>query len=95
MSFRLLSAARRDISSIAFHISLDNPNAARKWIAGILECSRKLGEFPATGVLVEDIRQGLRMFPFGKYVILFRQAGDDAEIVRVVHGARDWRKLLR
>ncbi|MDR6818791.1 toxin ParE1/3/4 [Neorhizobium sp. 2083] len=95
MSFRLLPAARRDISSIALHISLENPNAARKWVAGVLERSRRLGEFPGTGVSVEYVRQGLRMFPFGKYVILFRQVGDDAEIVRVVHGARDWRKLVR
>jgi toxin ParE1/3/4 len=36
-----------------------------------------------------DIAPTLRCFRVGNYLIFYRQAQDGAEIVRVVHGARD------
>jgi plasmid stabilization system protein ParE len=38
--------------------------------------------------------EGLRLLPAGNYLILYYQVGEDAEIVRVVHGARRWQDLL-
>jgi len=29
------------------------------------------------------------MFPFGQYLILYRQEADGVDVVRVVHGRRD------
>jgi toxin ParE1/3/4 len=49
---------------------------------------------PGIGVSRDDVRPGLRTFPVGRYLILYRAIGDDAEIVRVVHGARQWQDLL-
>lgn len=46
------------------------------------------------GVARPHIRPGLRTFPVGNYLILYRQIDDGAEIVRVVHGARQWQDLL-
>jgi len=43
----------------------------------------------------EDLRPGLRSFPVGEYVIIYRVAGDDVLILRVIRGSRDIAALLR
>lgn len=35
-------------------------------------------------------RENLRSFPVGRYVILYRLLPDGIEVVRVLHGARDF-----
>ncbi|PWE56520.1 hypothetical protein DEM27_09025 [Metarhizobium album] len=54
-----------------------------------------LGDLPAIGQERDDIRPGIRTFPKGGYLILFRRDGAHAIIVRVVHGARHWPNLVR
>jgi toxin ParE1/3/4 len=94
MTFRLRPEAEADIGSIALFISRDNPAAARKWVDDIrLRCQR-LGSTPGMGVARFDVRPGLRMFPVGNYLILYREIETGVEIVRVLHGARLWQKLL-
>jgi toxin ParE1/3/4 len=39
--------------------------------------------------------QGLRSFPVGGYVVLYRVQGADVRILRVLHGRRDLDALLR
>lgn len=36
----------------------------------------------------------MRLFLHGNYLILYRATDADAEIVRVVHGAREWEDLV-
>ena len=45
------------------------------------------------GVPRDAIRMGLRAHIVGKYVIYFRISQDDVIIVRVLHSARDTKKL--
>lgn len=94
MAFRLRSKAASDIADIALHIAADSPAAAARWYDAILERCRKLGDSPGMGAAHPEVRPGLRMFPVGNYLILYREIDDGAEIVRVVHGARRWRELL-
>lgn len=49
---------------------------------------------PGMGATRFDVRHGLRLFPAGNYLILYREIDDGAEIVRVIHGARQWQDLL-
>lgn len=37
----------------------------------------------------EELRPGLRTFPVGEYVIVYRMEGDDVVILRVLHGSRN------
>lgn len=37
---------------------------------------------------------GMRLFALGNYVIFYRSGADEVEIVRVIHGARDWRRIF-
>ncbi|MGE0005999.1 MAG: type II toxin-antitoxin system RelE/ParE family toxin [Parvibaculaceae bacterium] len=94
MSFRLRPEAKADIEGIARHIAGDNPPAARRWIEDTYRHCRRLGEMPGMGATRFDVRHGLRLFPAGNYLILYREIDDGAEIVRVIHGARQWQDLL-
>jgi toxin ParE1/3/4 len=42
----------------------------------------------------EDLRPGLRSFPVGEYVVIYRIEGDDVVILRVLRGSRDIQALL-
>ena len=95
MGFRLLPAAEADIEAIALYIAEDNPRAAQRWVDGIEEHCARLGDMPGMGVARADVRPDLRMLPVSNYLILYRQVGNDAEIVRVLHSARQWQNLLR
>jgi|ERR1700678_643225 toxin ParE1/3/4 len=43
----------------------------------------------------EDLRPGLRSFPAGEYVIIYRIEDDDVLILHVVRGSRDVGALFR
>jgi toxin ParE1/3/4 len=94
VSFRLTPRAEADITTIALYIAEDNPAAAVRWYEDMLRHCRNLGEAPELGVARPDVRPDLRTFPAGSYMILYRMIAEGAEIVRVVHGARQWQKLL-
>ena len=93
MTFRYSPQAEADILDIATYIAQDNYGAALNWLDQVDEKSERLGGMPSLGVAVST-RTGLRVFPFGNYLILYRQVSAGIEIVRVVHGARQWQKLI-
>ena len=94
MTFRLRPLAEVDIETIALYIAQDSPLAARRWLDEIHRRCERLGEMPGLGVARPDVRPGLRMLPFGNYLILYEEIAGRAEIVRVLHGARQWQELL-
>ncbi len=94
MAFRLTPQAEADIEATALYIAEDNPPAARRWYDSLLERCRLLGENPGMGVARFDVRPELRTFPVGNYLILYRRIDTGVEIIRVLHGARQWEDLL-
>ncbi len=42
----------------------------------------------------EDLRPGLRSFPVGEYVIIYRVLGEDVAILRVLRGSRNIEALF-
>jgi toxin ParE1/3/4 len=94
MSYRILPLAETDIEGIVLYIAEDNPAAARKWLNDIHVRCRHISEMPRMGTSRPDIRPDLRMSPIGNYLVLYRPVGPDVEIVRVIHGARQWQELL-
>jgi toxin ParE1/3/4 len=93
MTFRFSAQAEADIQEIAAYIALDNFGAALSWLDIVDQKADRLGQMPKSGVKV-DARPGLRLFPFGNYLMLYRETETGIEVVRVVHGARQWQKLL-
>jgi toxin ParE1/3/4 len=94
MSFRLRPAAEADIEAITLYIAERNPTAARRWYDDVLRHCRQLGEMPGMGIARPEVRPKLRTFPVGNYLILYQQLDQGAEIIRVIHGARQWQELI-
>jgi len=53
-----------------------------------------LASNPRMGEVRADLGEGLRSFVAGKYVVVYRILGAQIEIARVVHSARDIRRLF-
>jgi toxin ParE1/3/4 len=94
VSYRLLPEAICDIESIVLTIAADNPMAAQSWYDRLYKTIETMGTMPEMGAQRFDVRPDMRLFPMGNYLILYRAIEDSAEIVRVVHGAREWEDLV-
>ncbi len=86
--------ARQDIRQSARFIADDNPEAARRWTSSILTRIQLLADTPRMGAARDDIRPGLRTFVHGSHLIFYRITAPGIEVVRVVHGARQWQHLV-
>jgi len=82
------------LERIGDDIALYSPAAAERTIARLEEITRLLKDFPRVGTARDNIEKGMRTFPVGNYLILFRALEDGAEIVRYVDGRRDPDNLL-
>ena len=94
MTYRLLPQAIRDIESIVLTIAAENPAAAQHWFDRLHKAFTTLGTMPEMGSPRFDVRPDMRLLPIGSYLILYRATVAVAEIVRVIHGAREWEDLV-
>jgi toxin ParE1/3/4 len=87
-------AAEADLSEIAAHIEEDDPAAAARWLdrmEGVVAGIRRL---PRIGTDRSDVAPGVRLFPVGRYLVLYRIEPAAVVILRIVHGARRWGDLV-
>ncbi len=54
-----------------------------------------IGSMPGIGTARETPQLKTQMFPKDGYLIFYRVYEDGVEILRVLHAARDWPKLVR
>jgi toxin ParE1/3/4 len=87
-------SSRRDLLEILEHISKDKPGAALRHVERLEESCWMLARNSQVGTARDDLVPGLRCWSVGNYVIFFRSSIDGIEVVRVVHGARDFGKLF-
>lgn len=80
--------ADEDLIDIWVYIAQDNPDAADHLLDEFEKKFALLAGQPRVGAARSDIAPGLRHFPAGNYLILYRETDDGIEVVRVVHGAR-------
>lgn len=86
--------AEDDLQGIVSYITRDNPQAARDWLARIRQACETFSTHPELG----EVRKGFgvpnsRFFSLGNYMIFYRPTDEGIEIARVIHGARDMRKI--
>jgi toxin ParE1/3/4 len=91
---RRTARAEDDLTEIWAYIARDNPPAADRLLDLLDEKTRMLAQSPKTGAARDDIAVGVRHFPVGNYLILYRDIGDGIEVVRYVHGMRLLRNLV-
>lgn len=91
MGHRLAPQARADIDDIAYFVfeASGSVETAERLVDTIYGRILLLGRHPHIGRQRDDLLAGIRLFPVGDYVLLYRVEGVDAVVARVVHGSRD------
>ena len=81
--------SRQDLLDIGDHIAKDSRANARRFVAKLIEQSKKIGRAPLGYASREDLAPDLRMAALDRYVIFFRVLDGVVRIERVLHGARN------
>ena len=94
--FRLAPEARQDIREIWSFIARDSLDAAARVRQEIRDECRRLAQNPHIGHRRDDLttREGVRFWPVYSYLIVYRPAARPLEILRVLHGKRDVRRMV-
>jgi toxin ParE1/3/4 len=90
-----LEAAIADIKEIVAYIEVDNPAAARRVASGLYDSAIRLGSHPRIGRRGRSRGTRELVVPSLPFIIAYRIRADRVEVVRVIHGRRDWRKALK
>ena len=95
MNYRISRRADTDIDRICNRIAEDNPDAADRLDEQIHRAIQLLAAFPGMGHTRADVADKRYLFrAVGSYVIAYRVEQKDLVVVRVLHGARDFRRLF-
>lgn len=101
LTLMMTPLAQRDIGEIADFIARDNLNAALRFIDTVEETCKNLAEMPELGTLCHfkhrlaaDMRVR-SIAGYSNYLIFYRVRDSRLEIVRVLHGARDYELLFQ
>jgi len=92
MAHRLAPQAEADLDDIWYYTARQSQSIeiADRVVDSITERFFLLATYPHVGRRRdEDLRPGLRSFPVGEYVIIYRVQGEDVLILRVLRGSRD------
>jgi len=80
-----------DLDAIEAYIAKDNPTAARRVIAKIIQRARRIEMFPESGGIVEeDDSHRYRQILQGNYRVVYRyeQPSATAYVITIIHAAR-------
>ncbi len=81
--------AEFDLEEIGDYIARDNPARAVSFIRDIREQCIKITAMPEAAPLRHELGEGIRMLPFGRYLIFYTANNEGIRIERVLHGARN------
>lgn len=98
MAHRLSPEAEADLDDMWYYLATHGGSIdiADRLVDSVTTRFALLASYPSAGRRRDhDLRQGVRTFSVGEYVIAYRIDGDDVLIQRVVRGSRDIEALLR
>jgi toxin ParE1/3/4 len=94
--FRISRRADADLGAIWDHIARDSIEAADKVELEIHSEIKRLAEMPGMGHEREDVgNPAYRFWRVYSYLVAYRMEGRTLIVVRVVHGARDLRRIFK
>jgi toxin ParE1/3/4 len=88
-------SARDDLVQILEFIAADKPGAATRHVERLEDECWALARNPELGTAREDLLPRLRVWSMDKYAIFYRPTAAGIEVVRVVHGSRDFPALFQ
>ncbi|MDE1146926.1 MAG: type II toxin-antitoxin system RelE/ParE family toxin [Azospirillaceae bacterium] len=95
MKVVIARAAAADLASIVDWIAEREPDRAIPFVVDLQGKCLALGEYPrAYPVVPRFAAQGIRRRVVGDYLIFYRVKKTEVEVLRVLHGARDFAVLL-
>ncbi|MGA9794893.1 MAG: type II toxin-antitoxin system RelE/ParE family toxin [Rhizomicrobium sp.] len=95
MRVRFSIRAKADLFGIGAWIERDNPARAASFVEEIAHACFGLADMPlAFALLAGHEESGIRRRPYGAYLIFYIVGSERIDIVRVLHGARDYEQLL-
>lgn len=80
--------AKLDLEEIADYIARDNPRRAVSYIGEIRERCRNIVTFPEAPPLRGEFGAGIRVIPFGRYLIFYTVHSETVRIERILSGSR-------
>ena len=80
--------AERDLEEIADYIARENPQRALAFIGEIRERCQHILTFPAAAPLHEELGAGIRIIPFGRYLIFYTAHPKAIRVERILAGSR-------
>src|SRR5580693_6272793 len=87
---RFTTDACRDLEEVVRYIGARDVAAATRLADKIeAECWR-LARQPGIGQPRPDLAPPLRFFPVGNYLVFYRESDAGIQVIRVLHGARDY-----
>ncbi len=98
MAHRLAPKAEADLDEIWYYTAKESQSfeIADRVVDSITARFLLLATHPHVGRRRdEDLRPGLRSFPVGEYLIIYRVGAEDVLILRVIRGSRDLEALFR
>ena len=98
MAHRVAPRAEAELDDIWYYLAKESGNTeiADRVVDSITERFFLLSHYPHVGRRRdEDLRPGLRSFPAGEYVIIYRVEDEDVLILHVIRGSRDIEALFR
>src|SRR5437667_9661175 len=84
-----------DLWEIVLYIARDNEEAAFRLADTIDEKFELLAKFPGAGQARLELLPDLRSFPVGRYLIFYRPIEDGIEVLRILHSARNLRRIFK
>lgn len=87
--------AEGDLLDIWLYIAQDNITAADRMVERLEQRCETLGVSPMLGSKRDDLLAGMRCLIEGNYAIFYRIQQDTVEILRVLHGARDFPTIFQ
>jgi toxin ParE1/3/4 len=97
-SIRYLSTAEKDIEDIFEYIYQDNPSAANNILDKFDNTISKLASHPLLGIVPNDTRLkrlGYRILIIDNYLVFYVVKITTIQIRRIIHGARQYKFLVK
>lgn len=95
MKVRFVREARQDLADIAHYLSQHDPLRARSYMLELRKACLELGGMPYAFEKTEDTSlPDFRRRLFLPYLIFYRVDGSQVQIIRIIHGARDYIRIL-
>lgn len=93
--YALSSYALKDLFEIWLYIQADNPEAADRVESELLGKCESLARMPGQGHRRPDYTTAaVLFFPVYSYLIAYRPGTDPVQILAIIHGAREVKKVL-